>query len=87
MNKFFGIGYLGGDPEPLSKGCKLSLATEIWDGTQSKVIWLKVMVFGTSATNCLEHLTKGRRILVEGRVDIALKSGNMIIVTDNITFL
>lgn len=86
MNKFIGIGYLGSDPEVLESGCKLSLATEVWDGTKNRTIWLKVFVFGQSGKNCAEHLTKGRRILVEGRVDWT-KKGNSVIITDNVTFL
>lgn len=86
MNKFIGIGYIGNNPEIIDKGCKLSLCTTIWDGIKEKNIWLKVLVFGKSGENCIKHLEKGRRISIDGRVDIS-KLGNMIIVTDNVTFL
>lgn len=86
MNKFICIGHLGSEPEPIEKGCKLSLATEFWNGKEKKTIWLKVFVFGSSGENCLNHLTKGRKIALEGRVDIT-KAGNMCIITDDVTFL
>lgn len=86
MNKFIGLGLLGEDPEQINKGCKFSLATEFWNGKEKKTVWLKVFVFGKSGENCLHHLTKGRRVLVEGRVDIT-KMGNTVIITDDVTFL
>lgn len=86
MNKFIGIGNIGSAPEALSGGCKLSLCTSVWDGKQSKSIWLKVFVFGKAGENCLSHLTSGRKIAIEGRVDIT-KAGNTVIITDNVEFL
>jgi single-stranded DNA-binding protein len=86
MNKFIGVGYLGSDPEALARGCQLSMATEYWNGKENKTIWLKVFVFGSSADNCIQHKKKGDRVLIEGRIDIS-KGGNMVIVTDDVTFL
>lgn len=86
MNKFMGIGYLGDNPEPLTNGCKLSVCIAYWNGKENKNLWIKVFVFGKCAELCTEHLTKGRKIAIDGRLDQS-KAGNMVIVSDNIQFL
>lgn len=86
MNKFIGIGHLGGDPEPLNNGCKFSIATEVFDGSTKKTIWIKVLAFGQSGINSYNHLSKGRRVLVEGRLDTT-HTGGTCIISDDITFL
>jgi single-stranded DNA-binding protein len=86
MNKFICIGYLGSDPEVITNGCKLSLCIKTWDGKKDKNIWVKTFVFGTSASNCLSHLIKGRKVAIEGRLDYTV-NGNTVIVTDNVQFL
>lgn len=86
MNKFIGIGCLGGNPEPLTGGCKFSIATEIFDGTQKRVIWIKVLAFGKSGENCFNYLEKGRKVAVEGRIDTT-HTGVTCVISDDVTFL
>lgn len=87
MNKYIAIGLLGSDPEALNGGCKLSLAVQYFNGKEKTVVWIKVLVFGKAAENCLTILKKGRRIIIEGRLDRATKNNELIVVTDNVQFL
>ena len=70
---------LGRDPELryLQSGeavCNLSVATNRkWNdrqtgGPQEEVCWFRVSVWGKQAEACHEYLTKGRQVLVEGRL-------------------
>jgi single-stranded DNA-binding protein len=86
MNKFLGVGNVGDVPDRIGNGCKLSLCTEVWDGTKLKNIWLKVLVFGKCADTCLKYLEKGRKIEIEGRVDVSV-SGSMVIIASDVKFL
>jgi single-strand DNA-binding protein len=78
MNKVMLFGRLGRDPEVRAtnengKVCNLSLATSErykdrageW---QEATEWHRVVAFGRTAENCEQYLTKGREILVEGRL-------------------
>jgi len=72
------IGNLGRDPEMryLPSGTpvtNLSVATnEAWldqDGNRKeRTTWFRVSVWGKQAEACAEYLTKGRQVLVEGRL-------------------
>jgi len=78
MNKAIILGRLGADPESSTTTsgktvCKLSVATsEYWtdrDGTkQEKTDWHKVVCWDELAINCNRFLTKGRQVLVEGKI-------------------
>lgn len=78
VNKVILVGRLGADPEvrQLTSGksvCQLSLATsESWvdrDGQrQEKTEWHRVVVWGKIAEVCGKHLSKGRQVYVEGRL-------------------
>jgi len=72
------VGYLGRDPEmrftasgqPVTN---LSVATSNrWTGTDGQqhdeTVWWRVTVWGKQAEACNQYLTKGRPVLVEGRV-------------------
>ena len=72
-------GNLGGDPEMkyMQSGdavTNFSVATNRkWNNKatgelQEEVIWLRVSVFGRQAEACNEYLSKGRQVLVEGRL-------------------
>ncbi|MFT9025957.1 single-stranded DNA-binding protein [Acetobacter indonesiensis] len=77
LNRWSGIGNLGRDPEirtfqdggkiaNLSLGC-----TDTWkkDGQdQKRTFWAKVVLKGNRA-NVADHLKKGDRILIEGRLE------------------
>jgi single-strand DNA-binding protein len=73
------VGNLGRDPEMryLPNGeavCNLSVATNRkWNDRQTgapqeEVCWFRVSVWGKQAEACNEYLTKGRQVLVEGRL-------------------
>jgi single-strand DNA-binding protein len=73
------VGRLGGDPEMryLADGkpvTNFSLATNRkWSDRQSgdqreETIWWRVSVFGNQAEACNQYLSKGRQVLVEGRM-------------------
>jgi len=78
LNRAMIIGNLGGDPEMrYTQGgtavANFSVATnEKWkdkDGNQQeRVEWHRIVAFGRLAEVCGEHLTKGKQIYVEGRI-------------------
>jgi single-strand DNA-binding protein len=77
-HKLIIVGYLGSDPELryTSSGqavTNMSVATSRrWtdsDGEQhDETIWWRVAVWGKQAEVCDEYLSKGRPVLVEGRI-------------------
>lgn len=78
INKVILVGRLGADPEVKSVGqaqtvARLSLATsETWldksGQKQERTEWHRIVVWGKQAENCGKHLSKGRQIYVEGRL-------------------
>ena len=78
VNKVIIVGRLGSDPELKSVGAnqsvaRLSIATsENWMGKdgqkQERTEWHRVVVWGKQAENCAKHLSKGRQVYVEGRL-------------------
>lgn len=87
MNKYIAIGMLGSKPEQIANGCKLSLAVQYFNGKEKTIIWIKVLVFGKAAENCINVLDKGRRVLIEGRLDKLKSNNELVVVTDNVQFL
>lgn len=84
-NRVILAGNLGRDPEmrytPSGQAVvNLSVATnEKWkdrDGNnQERTVWWRVTVWGKQAETCNQYLSKGRQVLVEGRMN-ADDSGN-----------
>jgi single-strand DNA-binding protein len=78
VNKVILVGRLGADPELKSVGngqsvARLNIATsESWTGKdgqkQDRTEWHRVVVWGRQAENCAKHLSKGRQVYVEGRL-------------------
>jgi single-strand DNA-binding protein len=78
VNKVIIVGRLGADPELKSVGqgqsvARLNIATsEAWtskDGQkQERTEWHRVVVWGRQAENCAKHLSKGRQVYIEGRL-------------------
>lgn len=77
VNKVILVGRLGFDPEvkTISSGntvCRLRLATsETWvkDGQkQEKTEWHRITVWGKLGELCGKHLSKGRQVYVEGKL-------------------
>src|ERR1700728_889612 len=78
VNKVIIVGRLGGDPEvrytPGGQSvARLSIATsENWNDKQGqkqeRTEWHRVVVWGKMAEVVGQHLTKGRQVYVEGRL-------------------
>ncbi len=78
VNKVIIIGRLGADPEVKAVGqgstvTRLNIATsENWVGKdgqkQERTEWHRVVVWGKLAEICGKHLSKGRQVYVEGRL-------------------
>jgi single-strand DNA-binding protein len=78
VNKVIIVGRLGADPEvkTISAGTtvtRLNVATsENWTGKdgqkQEKTEWHRITVWGKLAEICGKHLSKGRQVYVEGRL-------------------
>lgn len=78
VNKVILVGRLGADPELKTLGsgqnvANFNLATsENWvdrDGQkQEKTEWHRIVVWGKLAEVCRNHLSKGRQVYVEGRL-------------------
>lgn len=78
MNRVVIMGNLGSDPElrytaSQTPVCTLSVATTEYrqgaDGQrQEQTEWHRVVVWSKAAENCAKYLSKGRSVLVEGRL-------------------
>ncbi len=78
INKVILVGRLGADPEMKSVGqgqtvTRLNVATsESWMGKdgqkQEKTEWHRITVWGKLAEICGKHLSKGRQVYVEGKL-------------------
>lgn len=84
FHKIILVGNLGRDPEmrytPSGQAVtNLNVATNrVWtqDGEQRKeTVWFRVAVWGKQAEACHQYLSKGRQVLVEGRL-VADENGN-----------
>ena len=73
------VGNLGGDPEMLylpdgKPVTNFSMATtRKWTNQQTgepadETVWWRVSIFGPQAEACNQYLSKGRQVLVEGRM-------------------
>lgn len=88
------VGNLGNDPEMryMPSGdavTQFSVATNRrWSDAQSggrreETTWFRVSVFGRQADSCNQYLTKGRQVLVVGRLRPDPQTGGPRIWTDN----
>jgi single-strand DNA-binding protein len=78
VNKVIIVGRLGADPEVKAVGqgstvTRLNIATsENWMGKdgqkQERTEWHRIVVWGKLAEICGKHLSKGRQVYVEGRL-------------------
>ncbi len=79
VNKAILIGRLGKDPDlQYTPGgtavAKFTLATnERWTGqdgqSNERTVWHNIVAWGKQAEVIKEHLTKGRQVYIEGRID------------------
>ena len=85
FQKLILVGNLGRDPElrftPQGRAVtNFSVATnESWTGQDGqkneRTTWFRVSVWGKSAEACAQYLSKGRQVLVEGRLNIDSETG------------
>ena len=78
INKVMLVGNLGADPEVRKTASQqtvtqFNLATsESWvnkEGErQEKTEWHRIVVWGKLAETCAKHLSKGRQVFIEGRL-------------------
>ena len=77
LNKVMILGNLGRDPEVRQTQSGRTVAnfsvatTDSWgtgEDRQERPEWHQVVVWGKSAEACGQYLTKGRQVLVEGRL-------------------
>ena len=86
------VGNLGNDPEmrytPSGQAVtNLSVATNRkWTGndgqTQEETVWFRVSVWGKQAESCNQYLSKGQKVLIEGRLTVDKETGGPRIWTD-----
>lgn len=86
------VGNLGGDPEmrytPSGQAVtNFSVATNRrWSDNsgnqQEETVWFRVSVWGRMAEVCNQYLSKGRQVMVEGRLRPDPETGNPRIWTD-----
>lgn len=97
LNKFMAIGNLTNDPESKNVGgdkvvCKFCIA--INNRVNDTVTFVDVETWNKSAENCKRFLSKGRRVLIEGRIQLnkwegqnGEKRSKLFCVADLVTFL
>jgi len=85
MHKVILIGNLGSDPEQREVGWKqathFSVAVnERWTNSEgereTRTIWYRIIAWGKLGEVCTEHLQKGRKVYVEGRLVPDKDTGN-----------
>jgi len=86
------VGNLGNDPEmrytPSGQAVtNLSVATNRrWTDTggqqQEETVWFRVSVWGKQAETCNQYLSKGQKVLIEGRMTPDKETGGPRIWTD-----
>src|SRR5215472_1201953 len=104
VNKVILVGNLGKDPEvrytPGGQAvANFTIATnEAWTGKdgqkQERTEWHRIVVWGKTAENCGEYLSKGRQVYIEGRLQTrewtnkeGAKQYTTEVVANQVTFL
>ena len=92
FQKLIIAGNLGGDPELRSTTsgqsvCSFSVATNRrWQSAagerQEETVWFRVSVWGKMAEVCKQYLTKGQKVLCEGRLSPDKETGGPRVWTD-----
>ena len=81
MNKAFVSGNLAKDPEirytQSGKAvCTFSIGVNSGWGDNKRTDWLNIVVWGKAAEACGNNLIKGRKVLVEGRIQVRSYDAN-----------
>jgi len=106
MNRCIITGNLGTDPELRYTQAQKAVAsisvgvTDRWTNDQGEkqesTEWFNVIVWGKQAENCSKYLTKGKKVLVEGKIqtrswedkdDPAKKHYKTELIANNVEFL
>jgi single-strand DNA-binding protein len=100
MNRVMLIGRLGKDPElrytPSGIAlAKFTLATDRWKrkGEEQPPDWHRITVWSKLAEICAQYLTKGKQVMVEGRIEYGsydkdgVKHYTTDIIADNLEML
>ena len=101
MNSVILIGNLARDPElRYSTGmnqtaiCNFTVAVNDGYGERQQTSFIPIVVFGKQAENCERYLAKGRKVAVNGRIQVrnyTNREGNKVYVTEvvanNVEFL
>jgi single-strand DNA-binding protein len=66
------LRYLASNNEPV---CDMSVATNRTYNDVKETTWFKVTAWGKTAENCAEYLSKGSKVLIEGRLTPDKKTG------------
>ena len=74
VNKAIIVGRLGNDPDggQTKSGtptCTLSVATSHKNNGEEITTWHRIKCFGKTAEACMQYLSKGRQVYVEGRMN------------------
>lgn len=67
------LGHLGRDPELRTSAdgkstCRFTVATNYYSGGENKTEWFSVVFFGQRAETLAQHFTKGKPIVLDGRL-------------------
>lgn len=73
MNKITLTGRIANNLEIKNEVVRISLAVESYSNKEKKTIFVPCAVFGEQAKNILNLTEKGKRILVDRRLDITKK--------------
>jgi single-strand DNA-binding protein len=85
MHKITLIGNLGSDPEQREAGWNQAAhfpvaVNECWTNSegerQTRTIWYQATAWGKLGEACIEHLQKGRKVYIEGRLMPDNETGN-----------
>ena len=100
FNKVFIIGNLARDPDfrHTSSGksvCKMTVASSRKNGNTEETCFVDVTVWGKTAENCRQYLSKGSCVLVEGYLKQETwddrngggKRSKLVVVAENIQFM
>lgn len=85
MNRVILTGRLTRDPEELNTAIKFTLAVDKFSGGEKSADFISVITFGKTSDLVKEYLSKGSKVLVEGRISTGSytnKEGSKVYTTD-----
>ena len=85
MNRVILTGRLTRDPEERNTAIKFTLAVDKFSGGEKAADFIDVVTFGKTSDLVKEYLSKGSKVLVEGRINTGSytnKGGKKVYTTD-----